>query len=67
MTDATRSPLQLMEDHQGLVRSLAWAMRRSLPKNVDLEDLISYGQVGLAEAARDFDASLGSHFSTFAY
>lgn len=67
MTDAPRSPLQLMEDHQGLVRSLAWAMRRSLPKNVDLEDLISYGQVGLAEAARDFNPSLGNQFSTFAY
>ncbi len=67
MTAAPRSPQQLMEDHQGLVRSLAWAMRRSLPRNVDLEDLVSYGQVGLAEAARDFDPQLGNQFSTFAY
>ena len=67
MSSAPRSPQQLMEEHQGLVRSLAWAMRRSLPKNVDLEDLISYGQVGLAEAARDFNPALGNQFSTFAY
>ncbi len=67
MTSAPRSPQQLMEEHQGLVRSLAWAMRSSLPKNVDLEDLVSYGQVGLAEAARDFDPKLGNQFSTFAY
>lgn len=67
MTAAPRSPQQLMEEHQGLVRSLAWAMRRSLPKNIDLEDLVSYGQVGLAEAARDFNPSLGNQFSTFAY
>ena len=67
MSSELRSPQQLMEEHQGLVRSLAWAMRRSLPKNVDLEDLISYGQVGLAEAARDFKPSLGNQFSTFAY
>ena len=67
MSVSPRSPLQLMEEHQGLVRSLAWAMRRSLPKNVDLEDLVSYGQVGLAEAARDFNPSLGNQFSTFAY
>ena len=67
MSVESRSPQQLMEDHQGLVRSLAWAMRRSLPKNVELDDLISYGQVGLAEAARDFDPSLGNQFSTFAY
>lgn len=67
MTNPTRSPQQLMEEHQGLVHSLAWAMRRSLPKNVDLEDLISYGQVGLAEAARDFNPKMGNQFSTFAY
>lgn len=67
MTVTIRSPQQLMEEHQGLVRSLAFAMRRSLPKNVDLEDLVSYGQVGLAEAARDFDPKMGNQFSTFAY
>jgi RNA polymerase sigma factor for flagellar operon FliA len=67
MTNPIRTPQQLMEEHQGLVRSLAWAMRRSLPENVDIEDLIGYGQVGLAEAARDFDPSLGHQFSTFAY
>ncbi len=67
MSAELRSPQQLMEEHQGLVRSLAFAMRRSVPKNVDLEDLVSYGQVGLAEAARDFDPSLGHQFSTFAY
>ena len=67
MSSDSRTPQQLIEDHQGLVRSLAFAMRRSLPKNVELDDLISYGQVGLAEAARDFNPSLGNQFSTFAY
>ena len=67
MTNPPRTPQQLMEDHQGLVRSLAWAMRRSLPENVDIEDLIGYGNVGLAEAARDFNPGLGNQFSTFAY
>lgn len=67
MSVVNRSTQQLIEEHQGLVRSLAWAMRRSLPKNVDLEDLVSYGQIGLAEAARDFNPGLGNQFSTFAY
>jgi RNA polymerase sigma factor for flagellar operon FliA len=67
MSADSRSPQQLIEDHQGLVRSLAFAMRRSLPKNVELDDLVSYGQVGLAEAARDFNPSLGNQFSTYAY
>lgn len=67
MSSESRSAQQLIEDHQGLVRSLAFAMRRSLPKNVELDDLISYGQVGLAEAARDFKPGLGNQFSTYAY
>ncbi len=58
---------KLMEDCQGLVRSLAWKIHRKLPPQVDLEDLISFGQVGLAEAARDFDAGRGGKFTTYAY
>jgi len=34
---------------------------------VDLEDLIAYGELGLAEAARDFNPEFGNQFSTFAY
>lgn len=58
---------QLIEDGQALVRSLALRIMRNIPVKVDLDDLIAYGEVGLAEAARDFDASLGNQFSTFAY
>ncbi len=58
---------KLMEDCQGLVRSLAWKIHRKLPPQVDLEDLISFGQVGLAEAARDFDPDRGGKFTTYAY
>src|SRR5687767_6547340 len=58
---------QLIVSCQGLVRSIAWKIRCKLPKHVDLEDLVSYGQLGLAEAARDYDPSRGSQFTTFAY
>jgi len=57
----------LIEECQGLVRSLAVRMHRKLPPHIELEDLVAYGQVGLAEAARDFDATRGNRFSTFAY
>jgi RNA polymerase sigma factor for flagellar operon FliA len=58
---------ELVASCQGLVRSLAWKVHRKLPRHVDLEDLVSYGQLGLVEAARDFDASRGSQFTTYAY
>lgn len=58
---------QLIMDCQGLVRSLAWKIHRSLPEHLDVEDLVSYGQIGLAEAAQSFDAERGLQFSTFAY
>ena len=66
-TDPRPTPQQLIEECQGLVRSLAATIRRKLPPSVDLEDLVAYGQIGLVEAARDFDPSRGSRFSTYAY
>lgn len=67
MTVPPKTPQQLMADGQGLVRSIALKVHRSIPVRVDLEDLISYGQVGLAEAAKDFDPNAGAQFTTFAY
>jgi len=64
---ATPGPQTLIEQCQGLVRSLASRIHRKLPPHVELEDLVAYGEVGLVEAARDFDPARGSRFSTFAY
>jgi RNA polymerase sigma factor for flagellar operon FliA len=58
---------RLIDECQGLVRSLALGIHRKLPPHVELDDLIAYGQLGLVEAARDFDAARGSRFSTYAY
>ena len=49
------------------MRSIAWKIHQRLPRTVELDDLIGYGQVGLAEAARDFDAGRGVQFTTYAY
>lgn len=67
MTAARKTAEQLIEGCQNLVRSLAWKIRRTLPEQVDIDDLIGYGQVGLAEAAKNFDPDRGLEFSTFAY
>ena len=58
---------QLIESCQGLVRTLAWKIHRKVPASVEIDDLISYGQVGLAQAARDFEAGKGNQFTTYAY
>jgi len=62
-----RTPTELIVSCQGLVRSIAWKVHQKLPSTVDLDDLIGYGQLGLAEAARDFDSSRGTQFTTYAY
>ena len=67
MTASVESIQQSVEECQGLVRSLALKVHRGLPRRVDLDDLIGYGQVGLVEAANEFDGSRGTRFATFAY
>jgi RNA polymerase sigma factor FliA len=67
VTATVHDPQQLIEQCQGMVRSLALAIHRKLPPRYELDDLIAYGQVGLAEAAKQFDPERGSQFSTFAY
>ncbi len=62
-----KSTSELIEEGQPLVHSLAFKICRSIPVRIELDDLIAYGEVGLAEAARDFDASRGVQFTTFAY
>jgi RNA polymerase sigma factor FliA len=58
---------ELIADGRALVRSIAIRIHRKIPVRLDLEDLIAYGELGLAEAARDFEDERGNQFSTFAY
>lgn len=66
-TQAQPTREQLIESCQGLVRNLAWQIHAKLAKHIDVDDLIAYGQLGLAEAARDYDPERGGKFTTFAY
>ncbi len=52
---------------QGMVRSIAMRIISRLPKNVNFDDLVSYGQIGLMQAAHSFDPSQKVAFQTFAY
>ncbi|TWU45185.1 RNA polymerase sigma factor FliA [Novipirellula aureliae] len=66
-TDTKRHAAELIADGQGLVRSLALNVHRSLPVPTDLDDLIAYGQLGLVEAAQAYDPDAGARFTTFAF
>lgn len=57
----------LFNQGQALVHSLAVRIHRSVPFRTDLDDLIAYGELGLAQAVRDFDPSRRVEFGTFAY
>jgi RNA polymerase sigma factor FliA len=45
---------------------VAARIRERLPKNVDMEDLVQAGVIGLLEACRNYDQSKDAQFSTFA-
>lgn len=67
MNQPNKTQEELIAQGQGLVHSLASKIWRSLPMRADLDDLIAYGELGLAEAARDFNPEFGTQFTTFAY
>ena len=67
MNTVSMTSAQLIEQGQPLVYSLASKIHRHIPVRVDLNDLVAYGEVGLAEAARDFHPEKGNRFTTYAY
>lgn len=52
--------------HQPLVRSIATRLRSRLPANVELDDLIQVGMIGLNEAMSRFEDGRGATFNTYA-
>ncbi len=58
---------ELVEKYKYYVFSIVKKVRATLPQNVDFEELVSYGMVGLMEAADRFDPRRGIAFTTFSY
>jgi len=57
----------LLEKYGPYVRSLASTVRRQFSAQLELDELIAYGQIGLLEAADRFDPKVGANFLTFAH
>lgn len=56
----------LIRQYLPLVRRLAHHMIAKLPPNVELDDLVQVGMIGLTEALSRYEASQGVQFETFA-
>lgn len=52
--------------HLPLVKFVARKMSRSLPAHMDLDDLVSWGSIGLLDAIEKFDPTREIRFSTYA-
>src|SRR3982751_4694739 len=61
---ATRDAV--LRQHLGLVYHVAHQLSRALGNDIELDDLVSAGTLGLVDAFEHFDASRGLAFSTFA-
>jgi len=57
---------RLVDEHLTYVRSIAARVKETLPREVELDELVGYGTQGLLEAAERWDGAQAS-FTTFAY
>jgi RNA polymerase sigma factor for flagellar operon FliA len=55
----------LMELHYPLVKHIAERLLQTLPKSIELDDLVSAGLFGLMDAIRGFDPDRGIKFKTY--
>lgn len=55
-----------IEEHMGLVYSIALKQHKGVGYRYNLEDLVQIGSIGLIKAAEAFDKSRGYRFSTIA-
>ncbi|HLR12091.1 MAG TPA: RNA polymerase sigma factor FliA [Burkholderiaceae bacterium] len=57
---------QLVSKHLPLVRRLAWQMVGRLPANIELDDLMQAGLMGLLDAIRRYEKQPDAQFETYA-
>ena len=56
----------ILEEHLQLVRKLAQLLKAKLPANVELDDLIQAGMIGLLDAMRRYENTQQAQFETYA-
>ncbi len=58
---------RLVINNLALVKHIISRMEMNLPYGMDREDLVSVGNIGLLEAAQNYDSSKNVQFQTYAY
>jgi RNA polymerase sigma factor for flagellar operon FliA len=61
-----QSQSDLVEQHAGLVKRIAYHLIARLPHTVDVDDLIQAGMIGLLDSAQHYDLEQGASFETYA-
>ncbi|PLY15085.1 MAG: RNA polymerase sigma factor FliA [Sedimenticola sp.] len=59
------NPDDLVTKHAPLVKRIAYHLMNRLPPNVQADDLIQAGMIGLLEASRNYDPTQGASFETY--
>ena len=57
---------EIVNQHAPLVKRIAYHLMSRLPPCVQADDLIQAGMMGLLEASRNYDATQGASFETYA-
>lgn len=57
---------QRIIEHIGLVKRIAYHLITRMPPNVQVDDLIQAGMLGLIEASKNYDPTQGASFETYA-
>jgi RNA polymerase sigma factor for flagellar operon FliA len=64
---ASERKKRLVTGNLAYVRAIAAKVKEQLPREIEFDDLVSYGTQGLLEAAERFDGKHGASFTTYAY
>ncbi len=63
---ADKNQDELVRKQAPLVKRLAYHLMSRLPPTVQVDELVQSGMIGLLEASRNYDASQGASFETYA-
>lgn len=55
-----------IQTHASLIHKMAWHIKNRLPTQIELDDLIQSGLIGLLEAKNTFSDTAGASFTTYA-